>query len=459
MQKNFPRIIIAATQSGAGKTTITSGILAALKKRGLNVQAYKVGPDYIDTGFHEIASGKPSINLDSWLVGEKTLLQNFFTPSTASETALIEGVMGLYDGGVGGVSSTAQIARILRCPIILVIDAKSMGTSAAAVALGFREFDKNINLAGVILNRVGSDSHKKIIVDALEKINIKCFGAIRRNAEFILPERHLGLVPTAENNFTEVIEKICATVESEVDIDAILEVANSAPVMSINNSLVPSASCLLPKIKIAVAKDAAFNFYYEESLNELKKLGAEIVYFSPLESETLPESISGLIIGGGFPEMFAEKLQANKKIRAAIRTAAENNLPIYAECGGFMYLMDSITNFGGRNFEMCGVIPARAVMTDKLQTVGYIDAEILQDCIIGKAGEKLHAHEFHFSTSEISADKNIFTCKRMRTGKIFRAGFFVKNIVASYLHIHFAGCPNAADNFIAACKSYNSISA
>ncbi len=453
MQKNFPRIIIAATQSGAGKTTITSGILAALKKRGLDVQPYKVGPDYIDTGFHEIASGKTSHNLDSWLIGEKTLSENFFMPKNASKIAVIEGVMGLYDGGLGGVSSTALISLILRVPVILVIDVKSMGTSAAAVALGFREFDKNINLAGVILNRVGSDSHKKIIVDALEKINIKCFGAIKRNSEFVLPERHLGLVPTAENNFSEVIEKICATVESELDIDKIIEVANSAPAMSIKNSLLPTASCLLPKI--AVAKDAAFNFYYEESLNELEKLGAEIVYFSPLDDENLPKNISGLIIGGGFPEMFAEKLQSNKKIRAEIRTAAENNLPIYAECGGFMYLMNSITDFSGKNFEMCGVIPARAVMTDKLQMVGYIEAEILSDCIIGKAGDKIHAHEFHFSTAEILADKNIFSCKRMRTGKIYRAGFFDKNIVASYLHIHFAGCQSAAKNFINACKNFN----
>ena len=446
----YPRVIIAATQSGAGKTTITSGILAALKKRGLNVQPYKVGPDYIDTGFHEIASGKISHNLDSWLVGEKKLSESFFMPLERSRIAVIEGVMGLYDGGVGGVSSTAEISLILRCPVILVIDAKSMGTSAAAVALGFREFNKNVNLAGVILNRVGSDSHKKIIVDALEKINIKCFGAIKRNAEFVLPERHLGLVPTAENNFAGIIEKICATVESELDIDKIIEVANSAPVVNVE---IPTVKKISPTVKIAVAKDAAFNFYYEESLQELEKLGAEIVYFSPLDDETLPENISGLIIGGGFPEMFAEKLQSNKKIRAAIRTAAENNLPIYAECGGFMYLMNSITDFSGKNFEMCGVIPARAVMTDKLQMVGYVEAEILQDCIIGKAGDKLHAHEFHFSTAE--TDRNIFNCKRMRTGKTFRAGFFTENIVASYLHIHFAGCPRAAENLVNACNNYN----
>lgn len=451
MQKNFPRLIIAATQSGAGKTTITAEILAALVKRGLNVQAYKVGPDYIDTGFHEIASGKPSHNLDSWLVGENKLAEIFFTPSNCAKIAVIEGVMGLYDGGMGGISSTASIARILRSPTVLVIDVKSMGTSAAAVALGFREFDKNINLAGVILNRVGSDSHKKMIADALDKLNIKCFGAIKRNENFILPERHLGLVPTAENNFAEVIEKICTTVESELDIDALIKLAESAPAVTFPNY--PTIHLTNYQTKIAVAKDAAFNFYYEESLHELEKRGAELIYFSPLADEKLPDNISGLIIGGGFPEMFAEKLQANKKIRLAIREAAENNLPIYAECGGFMYLMNSITDFNGRNFEMCGVINSCAIMTDKLQTVGYIDAEILSDCIIGKAGDKIHAHEFHFSTAE--TDKNIFSCKRMRTGKIYRAGFFTKNIVASYLHIHFAGCQSAAENFINACRNFS----
>ena len=350
------------------------------------------------------------------------------------------------------MSSTAQIAQILQIPVVLVIDVKSMGTSAAAIALGFREFDKNINLAGVILNRVGSDSHKKMIVETLDKINIKCFGAIKRNADFVLPERHLGLVPTAENNFTEVIEKICATVENEIDIDALIKVANSAPTVTLPDY--PTTALPNYRTKIAVAKDAAFNFYYEESLQELEKRGAEIIYFSPLNDEKLPEDIGGLIIGGGFPEMFAEQLQANKKIRFAIRRAAENNLPIYAECGGFMYLMNTITDFAGKNFEMCGVIPANAVMTDKLQMVGYVEAEVLQDCIIGKAGDKIHAHEFHFSTAEISADKNIFNCKRMRTGKEFRAGYAKKNIVASYLHIHFAGCQSAADNFVNACKIY-----
>ena len=449
---NIPRIIIAATQSGSGKTTITTGILAAMKKRGLNVQAFKVGPDYIDPSYHEMATGNPSYNLDSWLVDSEKLRESFLIASQTRSVAVIEGVMGLYDGGVEGVSSTAQISALVKSPVILVIDVKSMGASAAAIALGFREFDKSVNIAGVILNRVGSDSHAQMIIDALNKIGMKCFGVVKRNAEIILPERHLGLVPAAEKNFAEVIEKICATVSENIDIDGLIEVAKTAPPLNFQKTLAPIPFTLTPKI--AVARDAAFNFYYEDSLRELENCGAEIVYFSPIADETLPENIQGLIIGGGFPEIFAEKLQANKKIRSSIRAAALNGLPIFAECGGFMYLMRSISDFDGNIFEMCGVIDSRAVMTNKLQMVGYVDAEILSDCVIGKAGDKLHAHEFHFSTAD-DLSENIFECKRLRTGKIYRAGFANKNIVASYLHINFAGCPNAAKIFVNACITYS----
>ena len=450
MQKNFPRLIIAATQSGSGKTTITTGLLAVLKNRGLNVQAYKVGPDYIDTGWHELASGKISHNLDSWLVGADKLKEIFIETSSGADLSIIEGVMGLYDGGRGGISSTAEISKLLDTPVVLVIDAKSMGTSAAAIALGFREFDKFVKLAGVILNRLGSDSHKKMIVDALNELDIKCFGAIKRNDEFHLPERHLGLVPTTENHSVNVIEKICAAVETQVDVDALIELAkNSAPLEKISNSYQLTANSL----KIAVARDEAFNFYYGASLNELERLGAEIIYFSPLNDKNLPEGISGLIIGGGFPEMFAAQLEQNKKIRAEIFHAAEAGLPIFAECGGFMYLMRELIDFNGKSFEMCGVLDGVATMTNKLQTVGYVEAEILRDCAIGKAGDKIRAHEFHFSTAETS-DEKIFKCRRMRTGAEYFAGAGKKNLVASYLHIHFASCTSTASNFIQACKNF-----
>ena len=437
---------MAATQSGSGKTTITAGLLAALKNRGLDVQPYKIGPDYIDTGWHELACGKISHNLDSWLVGADKLQKIFV--KTAGEISIIEGVMGLYDGGRAGVSSTAEISKLLDAPVILVIDAKSMGTSAAAVALGFREFDRDLNLAGVILNRLGSESHKKMIIDALNKIGIKCFGAIMRHDEFHLPERHLGLIPTTENKSLNVIEKICAAVEEQVDVDALINLAkNSAPLANYVND-----KKFFPSIKIAVAKDEAFSFYYGESLRELEKLGAETIFFSPLNDETLPENISGLIIGGGFPEMFAARLAKNKNLRAEILRAAEEGLPIFAECGGFMYLMKKLIDFDGKSFEMCGVIDGAATMTNKLQMVGYVEAEILNDCVLGRAGDKLRAHEFHFSKElETSGDK-IFKCTRMRTGAEYLAGVAKKNLVASYLHIHFAGSQRAAKNFIDACK-------
>lgn len=452
MKNNFPRVIIAAVMSGSGKTTITAGLLAALKKRGLNVQPYKIGPDYIDTGWHTLASGKISHNLDSWLVGKDKLQEIFTATSQGADISIIEGVMGLYDGGRGGISSTAEISKLLDAPVVLVIDAKSMGTSAAAIALGFREFDKSVKLAGVILNRLGSDSHRKIIVDALDKIGIKCFGAIKRNEEFHLPERYLGLVPTTENNSADVIEKICAAVEAQVDVDALIDLAkNSAPLEKFNY-----VEKFSPMIRIAVAKDEAFNFYYGASLKELERLGAEIVFFSPLNDEALPENISGLVIGGGFPEMFADKLQSNKKIRADIFHAAQSGLPIFAECGGYMYLMRELIDFDGKSFEMCGVLDGVATMTNKLQTVGYVEAEILSDCVLGKAGDILRAHEFHFSTAQTS-DEKIFKCTRMRTGSEYLAGAVKKNIVASYLHIHFAGCPNAAKTFIDACKKFSGL--
>ncbi len=450
--KIFPRIIIAATQSGSGKTTLTAGIIAALKNRGLKIQAYKIGPDYIDPGFHEIASGQPAHNLDTWLVGKNRLEEIFVSNFKDSDISIIEGVMGLFDGGREGISSTAEISKILKAPVILVIDAKSAGVSVAATALGFKMFDPEVNFAGVILNRIGSDSHKKMIEDALEKIGIKCFGAVGRNEEFYLPERHLGLVPTGENDFKNIIDKIAAAVESQINLDEILNSAKNLPPLNYTpeNFVGKNFSC-----KIGVARDEAFSFYYAESLKELEKLGAEINFFSPLHDEKLPPA-DGLIFGGGFPEMFAERLEDNKKIRDEIKQAGISGMPIFAECGGFMYLGEYLKNFDGKIFEMCGLIPGGAEMTKKLQTVGYVGANLNFDCVIGKAGEKIQAHEFHFSEKIGGEGREIFDCKKIRTGKKYLAGFAEKNIVASYLHIHFAGCPLAAKNFVENCVKFRS---
>jgi len=429
--KKFPRLVIAATHSGAGKTTLTCGIISAFRKRGLKVQPYKVGPDYIDTGFHELAAGRPAQNLDSQLVGSENIVDVFNSAYGNADISIIEGVMGLYDGGRGGISSTAEIAKILDAPVILIIDAKSVGTSAAAIALGFREFDKNVKLAGVILNRVGSASHEKIIVDALNKIGIKSFGALKRDNEIVLPSRHLGLVQASEINFD--FDKLAEKIAAQINLDKLLVVSEQcSELKNFSQTLQPTTF----NLKIGIARDEAFSFYYAESLRELERRGAELIFFSPLNDDELPK-VDALIIGGGYPELYAAQLEQNKKIRHEIKLAAADGLPIYAECGGYMYLMDALTNLDGQIFEMCGVIPNQAIMTDKLQMVGYVDATITEDCIIGKRGVKIHAHEFHFSKAVKSTDKEIFHCEKLRTGEKYFAGYADKNVVASYLHLSF----------------------
>ena len=457
MNINIPKIIIAATQSGSGKTTITTGIIAALKNRGLIVQSYKIGPDYIDTGYHSLASGRPAHNLDTWLVSKENLEKIFVNTSNDADIAIIEGVMGLYDGGKSGISSTAEIAKILKTPVILVIDAKSMGVSAAAIALGFREYDKDINLAGVILNRIGSENHKNMIESALEEVNIKCLGAIRRDDSLKTPERHLGLLPTSENETTELIKNISSAISSQVDINSLIDIANSEH--EIKNKKLYNQKNNYPltitnyQLKIAVANDEAFNFYYPESLKVLEDLGAEIIKFSPLNDENLPE-VDGLIIGGGFPEMFAAQLENNIKMRESIKKNIANGLPTFAECGGYMYLMKNLIDFENKSHEMVGIIDNSAKMNNKLQMVGYVEAKLTADCILGKVGYIFHAHEFHFS-NEINENKNpAFDCVRIRNNAKYSAGYLKDNVVASYLHIHFCGCVEAAKNFIENCKLY-----
>ena len=444
------KIIIAATQSGAGKTTIVTGIIAALKNRGLKVQSYKIGPDYIDPGYHSLASGRPCHNLDTWLIPSDKIEEIFLNTSSDANISIIEGVMGLYDGGKNGISSTAQIAKILNVPVILVIDVKSMGESAAAIALGFREYDKNLNFAGVILNRIGSENHKKMIEEALEKLNIKCFGAIKRNSNLSTPERHLGLLPTAENNSSELIKNIGDAVNSQVDIDELIKISDS-PRKSIITKSNLNFQILNSKLKIAVANDEAFNFYYPESLKVLKNFGAEIIKFSPLHDKKLPDA-DGLIIGGGFPEMFANRLEDNFSMRESIKKFSDEGFSIFAECGGYMYLMNELIDFERNSFEMVGIIKNSAQMNNKLQTVGYVEAKIISDCIMGKAGEKFHAHEFHFSSESNNLSQKIFECVKIRNNEKYFSGYFNSNVVASYLHIHFAGSIEIAKNFVESCK-------
>lgn len=451
--KNIPRLVIAATQSGAGKTTIVTGLLAALRQRGLNVQSFKAGPDYIDPGYHALASGQPAHNLDSWLTPKEILPEILAAEAESADVAIVEGVMGLYDGGRQGISSTAEIAKIIKAPVLLVIDAKSMGASAAAIAQGFRDYDPSVKLAGVILNRLGSDTHEAMIREAMAGIDMPVYGALHRNDGLRMPERHLGLVPVEENKERELIGCMGEAVASQLDLDKLLALARSAEPLAIKESSLSGEgqySC-----RIGVAKDEAFSFYYPASLKVLAKLGAEIVPFSPLHDEKLP-AVDGLFIGGGFPEMFAEQLAANAAMRQAVEQAAQNDMPILAECGGYMYLMDSLQDFAGVSHPMAGVFAGQAVMTEKLQMVGYVEAELQKDSLLGRAGTKLKGHEFHFSKERepIQQDKAPFIFRKLRNNSEYPAGQQVKNVLGSYLHLHFAGCPDAAENFVRQCAAY-----
>ena len=459
MRNDIPRVVIGAVSSGSGKTTIVTGILSALRQRGLNVQSYKIGPDYIDPGYHKLASGNPAHNLDSWLMPQEKLKEVFCRTAEEADIAIIEGVMGLYDGGRKGVSSTAEIAKLLDAPVILVIDAKSMGASAAAIALGFKMYDPEVKLAGVILNRLGSPTHKTMIENALKNIGIDVFGAIRRDDSLVMPERHLGLLPVEENEEQEIVDKIGEAVANQVDLDEIMKLAETQFSIDIDEIGEDNENEDIPqkKIKIAVAKDDAFSFYYPESIRMLEKFGAEIVNFSPLKDKKLPKC-DGVILGGGFPEMFAEELQANVSMQESLRKAVNKGKPVYAECGGFMYLTEGLTDFEDVFHPMTGIIPVKVQMNKKLQMVGYVEAKMELSTVLGEKDTVIKGHEFHFSSEIAEENKDMqgferaFTFTRMRNNATYPAGFVRDNVLGSYLHIHFIGCPESAQYFVDKCR-------
>ena len=471
MTYKIPRIVIGAVSSGCGKTTVVTGLLSALRQQDISVQSYKIGPDYIDPGYHRLASGKPAHNMDTWLMSRETMVNTFIDTASRQDIAVIEGVMGLYDGGSKGISSTAEIARLLDAPVVLVIDCKSMGASAAAIALGFRQYDEGVRLSGVILNRLGSDNHQKMIEEAMAKLHIPVLGAVRRNELLVMPERHLGLLPVEENQERKVVDAMGEAMARQLDLGAIMQIAHHAPPLGRMQNpadeylaqVIDGRRRSFPddfgKIRIALARDEAFSFYYPESLAVLERLGARITEFSPLKDKALPEA-DGMLLGGGFPEMFADELGSNSEMLAAVAGAAADGMPIYAECGGYMYLSKSLTDFEGGEHLMCGVLPGRVQMNKRLQMVGYVEAELRRDCCLGSAGMKLKGHEFHFS-SELAGEADItgeraFQFTRMRNGAVYPGGFVSGrgNVVGSYLHLHFAGCPEAAVAFVGNCWNY-----
>ena len=431
------RVVIGGAGSHCGKTTIACALLAALRARGFRVSAYKTGPDYIDPQYLRRAGGCEAYNLDTWLMNE-TLTRELFA-KTSREISIIEGAMGLYDGNT---NSTAGIAKLLKAPVVLVIDAKSLGESASAVALGFREYDREVNFAGVILNRVGSDYHAKIIADSLRDKGIKLLGVVRRDEGLAIPERHLGLVPVDENGGQD-LERLAHTAESCLDIPELVRISESAPALNVNSwrAIEPC----FEGVRVGVARDEAFTFYYPESLGTLEELGAELVNFSPIHDEVLPEA-DGYIFGGGFPEMFARELSGNASMLRSVRECVR---PVLGECGGMMYLCRSMTDLEGEKFAMAGVVPCETVMKGRA-VLGYMEACALRDNLLCRKGEVIRGHEFHYSgvVPEIPEGYCAFTLTRRNTNTSRPGGYAHKNILATYLHTNFFGNLAPAQNFL-----------
>lgn len=453
------RLVIAGTGSGVGKTTLTIGLMAALRNKGYAVQGFKCGPDYIDPSYHTAVTGRVSRNLDSWMLNHDIVKEVFCRGSKDADISVIEGVMGLYDGKspLTNEGSTAEISMILDAPIILVVNCQSMARSAAAVVKGFQCFTPGIQIVGVIANKVGSEGHYKLVKDAIEQeCSVPVLGFLKREDLIEIPERHLGLIPSIERGELEpLFDSLADLVTANIDLDKLMELSTSKPV-AYNGSLFPSTP--KPKqVRIAIAKDAAFNFYYPENLELLEAYGAELIYFSPLAGDALPIDADGLYIGGGFPEEFAEQLMRNEDVKSSIVKGITAGLPTLAECGGFMYLTEGIEDTQGNSYAMVGLVPGKVKMQGKLAALGYRE-------ITGSTGNFLlgsqdHAkgHEFHYSVFQPNEDQEIkpaYETKGLRGTK--QEGYMQFNVVAGYTHFHFASAPDLVQRWIDKSLIYKS---
>lgn len=447
------RLLIAGTYSGAGKTTVTAGLLAALWKKGLSVQPFKVGPDYIDTGYHAVAAGRMSYNLDLWMMPAQNILQLFRHGMDGMDIGIIEGVMGLYDGvGSTPEGSTAEIAKMLKAPVILVVDAGGMSTSAAAQVLGYKTFDRDLSLAGVIVNNVGSEHHYRLVRDAIQSYTgVPVLGFLPRDRSVALPSRHLGLLPAEEmERHAEIIEKTAGLVREWIDLDQVIALGGSSGPLP---PVTPFAFKRGKPVQIGVARDESFSFYYRSTLELLSSQGAELCYFSPMKDGRLPENIDGLYLGGGFPEVFAGELASNRDLLEDINRKLKEGLHCYAECGGFMYLTGSITAKDGEKHPMAGFFDGHTFMTDRLQRFGYVDIEFTGENVLGKAGQKARGHEFHHSLVEGITYPATYLIKSAFSGGRWHCGYRRANTLAAYAHIDFWGYPDLASYFLDLCRS------
>ncbi len=446
---DFSAFCVAGTGSGDGKTTVTLGLLRALATRGVRVQPFKCGPDYIDPTFHNIATGQLSRNLDGWMMGTEQVEKSFAAASAGKSCAVVEGVMGLFDSSRPGTlkGSTAEICLTLELPVVLVVNARGMAGSIAAIAKGYAEFHPELKVAGVVANKVGSDNHARILKEALDMAGMPpLLGYLKRNDKWILPERHLGLVPSTENPKTgEWFDALASEAEQCFEIDKILELSRiDRPVFARDKVPVTADA------RLAVARDEAFHFYYEDNLNALRENGVELIEFSPLRDQLLPDNIGGIYIGGGFPESFAGELENNQAMREAIREFADMGGIVYAECGGFMYLAEKIIA-DGQTYEMCGVVPAEIDMGKQLRFLGYREVKTCCDSFFGPAGTVMRGHEFHWSSEVFTGKEHPAFHFRTASQSGFsgECGYINNNVLASYIHLHWASCPQVLKKFTA----------
>jgi cobyrinic acid a,c-diamide synthase len=465
-------IVIAGERSGAGKTTVTMALLAGLRQRQLAIQPFKVGPDYIDPMFHGRITGQTCRNLDPVLTSEAYVQQCFARHVRGTDGAVVEGVMGLFDGSGGETdfASTAHIARLLDLSVVLVIDCSRLSRSVAAIAHGYRSLDPRIHLAGVILNRVGSDRHLTLLKEALEPLQIPILGVIRRQNDIALPDRHLGLVPVAElPQLDQVVEKLGALSQEWFDWSQLLPLVQARPTI-ISRSLDSEVKSSCPTIqagingdqaspvRIAVAWDQAFSFYYEDNLDILKELGSELVFWSPLADPGLPPGTQGLYFGGGFPELFAAQLAHNQTAQDAVRQAIATGIPTYAECGGLMYLCEQLVDFAGQTWPMLGALPTVVEMEPRL-TLGYRRAIAQQNTPLLAQGTEVVGHEFHRSGVRSLPEHPLYRLQRYAsqqdlTFKDQQEGWGTPTLQASYVHLHWGTQQQLPERFITHCRSY-----
>jgi len=448
-----PRLVIAATRSGDGKTTVATGLMAALRARGLKVSAHKVGPDYIDPSYHAAATGAPGRNLDAWLTGQELIAPLFRHGAAGADVSVIEGVMGLFDGvtGRGEEASTAQVARLLNAPVVLVVSAAGAARSIAAMVHGFATFDPRVNVAGVVLNQVASARHEAILREAISPSGLPVLGALPAEATLHTPSRHLGLVPAGERagHVRDWLPRLRELIEGHLDLDRLLALARAAPALPGESWAPPPAPDRPPgpPVRVAVAAGPAFTFGYAEHRELLTAAGAEVTPFDPMAVDRLPAGTDALVVGGGFPEVYVDQLAANAGLRADVRARAAAGMPVVAECAGLLWLGQALD---GR--AQCGVLPVTARMTGRL-TLGYREAVAVSSGPLVAAGTAVRAHEFHRTVAEPAAGGPPGWQPAWELSDGRREGWAGPGLLASYLHLHWAGVPGAAARLVRAAAA------